>query len=92
MSEVGVPCGMMLTPDKICELDIIKARNMLWKVYDPGIGEEITIPGTPIKMHGCEDKIQRAAPTVGQDTNDILNRILGYDSDKLNALADKDVI
>lgn len=83
---------MMLTPDKICELDIIKARNMLWKVYDPGIGEEITIPGTPIKMHGCEDKIQRAAPTVGQDTNDILNRILGYDSDKLNALADKDVI
>ena len=49
---------------------------MLWSVYDAGIGEEIRIPGSPIKFHGAEDNVQKSAPLLGEDTEEILKKYL----------------
>ena len=57
---------------------------MLWNVYDPGMGTEITIPGTPIKMHGKPDEIQKAAPQLGEDTEAVLGSWLGYSKEDID--------
>ena len=45
---------------------------MLWEIDDPAMGGTISMPGTPIKIHGCEDRPLRPAPALGQHTDDIL--------------------
>lgn len=83
LSGVGIPFGQINDIKQISEHPQIAARNMLWKVYDPGIKEEISIPGCPIKIHGLDDKIQKAAPLLGEDTDEIMKRVLGYSDEKI---------
>ncbi len=90
--ENGIPFGKILNIKEASNHPQIAHRNMLWKVKDPGIGEEILIPGSPIKMHGKGDVVQKAAPLLGEDTDEILKEILGYSSDKIKSLHDKNVI
>lgn len=88
----GIPFGRINDIKQISEHPQIKARNMLWNVFDPGMGEEISIPGTPIKMHGKEDKISKAAPTLGQDTDEILKTYLNYSPEKIQALHEEKAV
>ena len=61
---------------------------MLWKVYDPGIKEEVRLPGCPIKIQGVEDNIQKAAPLLGEDTDAIMKDVLGYSDDQIKKMHD----
>ena len=63
---------------------------MLWEVDQPGMGR-IVITGTPIKMSCEEDKLIKAAPTLGEDNARILHS-LGYSGEELTLLAEKGVI
>ena len=88
----GIPFGRILNLEQVCQQQALLDRNMLWTVHDNGIGEDIQIPGTPIKMHGCEDKVQRSAPTIGQDTDAILENILHMSADEISRLHEAAVI
>ena len=81
----GIPFGHINDIGQITESDLIKRRNMLWEVYDPSIGENIKIPGCPIKVHGQEDKPSKAAPDLGEDNHAILTE-LGYSESEIKAL------
>ncbi len=81
ITSVGIPFGQINDIAEASKHPQLQARNMLWKVYDPGMGEEITIPGTPIKMHGKLDQVQKAAPRLGEDTEAICSEWLGYSED-----------
>ena len=65
---------------------------MLWDIDDPAIGETISVPGTPIKIHGCEDKAFRPAPTLGQHTDDILKNIVHLTEEEIARLHEEGVI
>ena len=65
---------------------------MLWTVHDNGIGERDPDPWHPIKMHGCEDRVQRSAPTIGRDTDAILADILHLSGDEIARLHTDQVI
>lgn len=82
----GIPFGRILHMDQVCEQDILRQRNMLWKVRDTGIGEEVEVPGTPIKMHGCVDQVMRSAPVVGEHTDTILRDVLHMDEAQMAQL------
>ncbi len=92
ITGVGVPFGKLQNTKQVCESDLIKRRNMLWKLYDPAFGKEIEIPGTPIKMHGCEDAPSKAAPLLGEDSEKILKEMLGMEDEKIAALKQDGVI
>ena len=89
---IQIPFGHILNIGEAAEHPQIKARNMLWKVYQPGMDEEITFPGTPIKMHGLEDKCDKAAPLLGEDNETILRRVLGYSDEKIAQLKKDEII
>lgn len=88
----GVPFGKIQNTAQACESDIIKRRNMLWTVDDPAIGESIQIPGTPIKIHGCEDKPERPAPLLGQHSEKILSEILHKSAEEIRELKFENII
>lgn len=72
---LGIPFGNILTIPEAAEHEQIKIRNMLWEVEQPGMNEKIKIPGTPIKMHGHEDKCFKASPQLGEDNQEIFREI-----------------
>lgn len=88
----GIPFGPIYNIPQITEHPLIKQRNMLWEVEQPGMDSTIRIPGCPIKMHGKPDEPQKAAPILGEDTKDILKNILHFSDNKIEGLLEKDVI
>lgn len=90
--DKGIPFGNILSVDQAAEHPQIQARNMLWDVYDPGIGETVRIPGTPIKFQGVEDKAVKGAPTLGEDTDDVLKTLLGLSEEEIKEAREKQVI
>ena len=92
IAAAGVPFGRVQNVQQACESDVIRNRNMLWNVYDPAFGREIEIPGTPIKMHGCEDKPRKAAPLLGEDTDLVLRELLQLDEAAIADLRENGVI
>ncbi|MDO5141300.1 MAG: CoA transferase [Eubacteriales bacterium] len=88
LEEAGIPVGPINNIKQIAESEQIAARNMLWKVYDPGIKEEVRLPGCPIKIQGVEDNIQKAAPLLGEDTDAIMKDVLGYSDDQIKKMHD----
>ncbi len=88
----GIPFGQILTMDQVCQQDILLNRNMLWSIQDTGIGDEVRVPGTPIKMHGCEDRPVRSAPLIGEHTETILKNLLHMDAQEIAVLQEKGVI
>jgi len=49
-------------------------------------GKSTRGPGNPIKLSRTNEESFTAAPTVGQNTDDILTDILGYDEKRIAAL------
>lgn len=90
--EAGIPFGRILNIAQACDLEVLKDRNMLWTVKDTGIGEEIQIPGSPIKMHGCEDAVMRSAPVIGEHTESILKHVLHMQDQEIQQLKENGII
>ena len=88
----GIPFGRIQNVKDLCEMDVIRERNMLWEIDDPFLGEKIIVPGTPIKMHGCADTPQRPAPMIGQHTSKILSEMLDMGEKELEDLRNNGVI
>ncbi len=89
---LGIPFGNILTIPEATEHPQLAARNMLWNVYQPGMDEEIRIPGTPIKMHGVPDKCEKAAPQLGEDNYKIYKEVAGLSDEQIEKLKGLGVI
>lgn len=90
--SAGIPFGRIQNIAQVCESDLIKEHNMLWEIYDKGIGEKIKIPGTPIKFQGNEDVAVSCAPLLGEHTIQILKETLHYSDEKISFLKENTVI
>ena len=88
----GIPFSRIYNIEQACQSQVIRERNMLWTVHDPGIGQDIQVPGTPIKMHGCADAPERPAPLVGEHTEAVLKDLLGMEAGEISALQRDGVI
>jgi len=90
--DAGIPFGRIRTVAECAELPQIKCRNMIWTVFDPGVGDQIRMPGSPIKIEGEQDEISCAAPVLGQNNNEILSQIGGYSAEEIEDLRNNEVI
>ena len=90
--EAGVPFGRVRALSDTIHSEQIKARNMLWEIYDPGLDTDLIMPGTPIKIEGVPDEVQCAAPVLGQDDDSVLKELLGYSESQVKKLREEGVI
>ena len=91
IAGANIPFGPINDIPTICESQLIKDRNMLWTVNDPGLGE-VRIPGCPIKIHGQVDDVQKAAPLLSEDTDKLLSGILGFTEEQLKDLRSNGIV
>ena len=69
----------------------VKARNLIVEWEDENIGKVKGIDVVP-KFVSNPGKIWRGFPALGEDTEAILNKILGYSKDEINRLKERGVI
>ena len=69
-----------------------QSRGDFIEYHDQTLDKDITAFGIVPKLSGTPGKVWRGAPRLGQDTDDILKGILGYDDAKIADLREKKLI
>ncbi len=83
--EQGVPVGPSQTAKDLVECPQLKARNMILDIEDP-VGGKKKIVGSPVKLSSVPEMIPKAAPGLGEHTGEILEKLLGFSREKIEAL------
>jgi formyl-CoA transferase len=88
--EIGVPVAPVRTIPEVAKDPHLWEREMLVKMEDALAGE-LFVPGVTVKMSKTPGRVG-PVPTPGQHTDELLERLLGYDRDMLGALRQQGVI
>jgi crotonobetainyl-CoA:carnitine CoA-transferase CaiB-like acyl-CoA transferase len=88
--EIGVPVAPVRTIPEVAKDPHLWEREMLVRMEDAVAGE-LYVPGVTVKMAKTPGRVG-PVPTPGQHTDEVLGRLLGYDSDTLAALRRDKVI
>ncbi len=84
LNELDIPCGPVLSMGEIMNDEALYVTGTLVRVSHPQRGEYVTI-GLPIKLSDNKVEVTRS-PLLGEHTEEILSRVLGFDQDKVSAL------
>ena len=90
VQAIGVPVAPVRTIPQVAEDPHLWEREMLVKVDDPYAGE-LHVPGLSIKFSKTPGKLGPVS-TPGQHTEEILSKLLNYDSDKIARLRSQKTI
>lgn len=82
LSAAGVPAGEIFDARRIAEDSHYLERGMIqrFKVEVDGATEDVRFPGVVPHFDGQPAKVSWLGPELGQDTDDVLEEILGLDS------------
>ncbi len=89
--NAGVPVGEVNTIDKIVDDPNIKLREMIVEVEHPLAGK-VKITDTPIKLSLTPGKVEKASPLLGEHTEEILNKLLGFSKEEIKSLKKEGVV
>lgn len=90
LAEAGICVGPVLNVGEAVNHPQIRARDMVVELDTPELGR-IAIPGVPVKLSATPGKVTKAAPTIGEDNEEILLR-LGYSPEERETLRREGVI
>lgn len=88
--EAGVPCGPIRDYAEVFEDPHTRARDMMVEMDHPVEGTVRGL-GIPVKMSATPGQVRRAAPLLGQDTDEVLTRH-GYSAHEITELHDEGII
>jgi formyl-CoA transferase len=91
LDESGVPCGAIRTVAEVCDGEVLRARGMIAEMQHSSAGN---VKGIKSAIHLSETVLDKYAPPpkLGEHTNEVLFGLLGYSSDKVNALRREGVV
>ncbi len=88
----GIPAGPIYNVKQITEDEhIAKVREMFIDIDHPVIGK-MTVNGCPVKLMDAMPRINCPAPTLGQHNDEILQEMLGYSAEDVQAMREENVI
>ena len=87
----GIPCGPINNLDQVFAEPQVKHRGMLIELDHARAGKVVGV-GNPIKYSRTPVEQNRAPPTLGQHTDEILKQRLGLDASVLDGLRASKVI
>jgi crotonobetainyl-CoA:carnitine CoA-transferase CaiB-like acyl-CoA transferase len=79
LEAVGVPCGPIQTIDQVFDHPQVKARE-IWKNIPHPTGGTSPTTASPMNFSATPVEYKRAAPMLGQHTDEILKELLGRTS------------
>ena len=84
LTKGDVPAGPVNNLAEALSDPSVLARNMVVPVNH--LGEEIKMVGNPIKMSEMGPEVFEAPPTLGQHTEEVLSKFLGYSKEQIDDL------
>jgi crotonobetainyl-CoA:carnitine CoA-transferase CaiB-like acyl-CoA transferase len=85
LNEVGVPCGPILTIDKVFENPQVRHLQLAQEVESERYGRKLTLVRSPVRLSRTPTALRRAAPAPGADTDEVLKEY-GYAGAEIAAL------
>ncbi|KVO56528.1 CaiB/BaiF CoA transferase family protein [Burkholderia stagnalis] len=91
LEAAGVPCGPINDLDEVFENEQVVARGMQVELPHP-CGANVKLVRNPIRMSRTPPEARSAPPLLGEQTDDVLRELLGYDDARIAALKAKQAI
>jgi len=85
LEQKRIPCAPVNRFSQALNDEQVRHRNMVVELKHPN-GKSTHGPGNPIKLSRSNEEAFTAAPAVGQDTDEILSGLLGYDDARIAGL------
>lgn len=86
-----VPAGPINTLDKVFADPQILARKMVVEIDSPHTGKLKDV-GNPIRMSGVDAPVYNPPPILGEHSESVLSKILGYSQEEIATLREKKII
>ena len=87
----AIPCGPVNDMQHLFADPQVQYRNMIAEVPHPTIGT-LRLVGLPIKYSATPGRIRRHPPLLGEHTDEVLTKVLGYSSDRIESLKGQGVV
>ena len=81
----GIPCGRINSIDETLNDPQVVHRQMRTQALHSSLGE-INLLGSPLKLSETPGEVRRAPPVLGEDTDQVLREVLGYEDSAISAL------
>ncbi len=91
LNERGIPCGPINNIDQVFDDPQVNSRGLQLELAHPLAGKVASV-ANPIRLSQSKIEYERAPPTLGQDTDAVLQRVLQLDAAKLADLRNKAII
>ncbi len=85
LERAGVPAGKIKSVGEALESEHLRARGAIVTVNHPTAGR-MRMVGPPIRLHGTPAEAATPAPLLGEHTDEVLTKLLGYSSETIAAL------
>jgi len=89
-NAVDIPVGPILSMKEIAEEQSLRATGTVVEVDHPTRGKYLTV-GNPVKMSDSITEVTRS-PLLGEHTEEILGKVLGYSSKDIVAIKESGAI
>jgi formyl-CoA transferase len=84
LNEFDIPCGPILSMKELAEDESLRKTGTVVEVDHPTRGKYLTV-GNPVKMSDSITEVKRS-PLLGEHTEEILGKELGYSADEIGAI------
>lgn len=91
-TNAGIPSGIVATPTRLLNNEHLRANGYIIEQPVRGLEEPVPFMGFPFKMSEHEDLEYRAAPAVGEHTDQICRDVLGMDEAELADLKARGIL
>jgi crotonobetainyl-CoA:carnitine CoA-transferase CaiB-like acyl-CoA transferase len=82
----------VLDLDEALDSELVRAREMVVEIDQPGAVEPVRLLGVPVKLSRTPgDPRQRPGPSLGEQTDELL-RAAGYDDEDIAALKESGAV
>jgi crotonobetainyl-CoA:carnitine CoA-transferase CaiB-like acyl-CoA transferase len=85
IAKAGVPVAKVPNIADAIEDSHVKSRGIILELDHPTAGK-VRVPGFPVKMEKTPATYRIPAPQLGEHTEEILNKILGYSKEDIETL------
>ncbi len=83
-NPLDIPCGPILSMKELAEEPSLRETGTVVEVDHPTRGKYLTV-GNPIKLSDSPSEVRRS-PLLGEHTNEILEKVLGYSADEIEEI------
>jgi CoA:oxalate CoA-transferase len=91
LGAAGIPCGPIHTIAQVADDVQVAAREMIIELVHPQAGSQ-AMPNSPLKFSETPVRLEKAAPLLGQDTEEVLRSLVGLNEGDVEDLRRAEVI